>query len=172
MEKKPLLTKKESSNWRFNSVKTITTENQFKTSFATQELALEWHKEYLTKENPKQLVLKELPFIVKDKLKYRYQYFSIKTKIVEQPWSGSFETEAEALSWHKKYNDFWLQRGFELKLEKISSTASDKEEKVKVTEKTIYAESSDIVKSSKEMNIKLGAINEKNKIKLKASLNS
>ena len=76
------------------------------------------------------------------------------------------------MSWHKKYNDFWLQRGFELKLEKISSTASDKEEKVKVTEKTIYAESSDIVKSSKEMNIKLGAINEKNKIKLKASLNS
>ena len=159
-------------NWRYNIVKTIKSETSYKSSFKTKELAHQWHEKYLTTENPKELILKELPFIIKDELKSRYQYFLVKSKTIEQPWTGSFETEQEALNWHKKYNDFWLERGFQLKLEKISSRASDTEEKVKITEKTINAKSIEDQIENNKMLVKLGAVNEKSKIKLKASLNN
>lgn len=161
-------------NWRYNIVKTINYETSFSAPFKSKELAYMWHEEFIKKpsKKPKQLILKSLPFILNDELKNRYQYFLIKTKIVEQPWTGSFETEQDALNWHKKYNSFWEGRGYKLKLEKIGADVSDNDDKVKVIEKTIYEESVEDQIENKKMSIKLGAVNEKKKIKLKASLNS
>ena len=174
-ETEQLLTSSEDlPNWRYNIVKTINYETSFSAPFKSKELAYMWHEEFIKKpsKKPKQLILKSLPFILNDELKNRYQYFLIKTKIVEQPWTGSFETEQDALNWHKKYNSFWEGRGYKLKLEKIGVDVSDNDDKVKVIEKTTYEESIEDQIENKKMSIKLGAVNEKNKIKLKASLNS
>lgn len=174
-ETEQLLTSSEDlPNWRYNIVKTINYETSFSAPFKSKELAFKWHEEFIKKptKKPKQLILKSLPFILNDELKSRYQYFLIKTKIVEQPWTGSFETEQDALNWHKKYNSFWEGRGYKLKLEKIGADVSDNDDKVKVIEKTIHEASIEDQIENKKMSIKLGAVNEKNKIKLKASLNS
>lgn len=156
-------------NWRYNIVKTINYETSFSAPFKSKELAYMWHEEFVKKpsKKPKQLILKSLPFILNDELKNRYQYFLIKTKIVEQPWTGSFETEQDALNWHKKYNSFWEGRGYKLKLEKIGADVSDNDDKVKVIDVKSDDESNEVKVEIKTTSSKLDKPKEKKKLKKK-----